>query len=352
MKKKIISMVLSLVMVATTLVGCGNKTNNEDSNKSETKTEENAKTEENKKDDYVVQIPISTSLCSAPMQLAKINGYFDEVGLNWEEVNLGDNSSLDFVATGKADISYDLLQTLVQRIASGLDYQVITGVHYGCINIVASKESGITEVSQLKGKRIGCPVSLGSDPSVMLQRVLTSEGIGCTADNMEVDLQVFQDPDLQTALKNGSIDAFVSWDPFASLVAKNDDEVLIWKQAESELTKDEYCCFLGCRPEFAKEHPEAVKKIVKAIQMSCDFIQKDPEEAVKRVLDEGYVAGNDVELYSELLKSYNYNTNVEGGRESFKNCAQSLSDLGIISLNQSIDEFTKTYYPEMDGLEQ
>lgn len=155
MKKKIISMVLSLVMVATTLVGCGNKTNNEDSNNSETKTEENAKTEENKKDDYVVQIPISTSLCSAPMQLAKINGYFDEVGLNWEEVNLGDNSSLDFVATGKADISYDLLQTLVQRIASGLDYRVITGVHYGCINIVASKESGITEVSQLKGKRIG-----------------------------------------------------------------------------------------------------------------------------------------------------------------------------------------------------
>lgn len=347
MKRKILSVLLACTMVATMLVGCGQKSDSASSDKGGKKTE----AQSNSKDDYVVQIPISTSLCSAPMQLAKINGYFDKVGLNWEEVNLGDNSSLDFVATGKADISYDLLQTLVQRIASGLDYQVLTGVHYGCINIVASKESGITDVSQLKGKKIGCPTSLGSDPSVMLQRVLTSEGIGCTADNMEVDLQVFQNADLEAALKNGSIDAFVSWDPFASMVAKNDDEVLIWEQAKSDLTKDEYCCFLGCRPEFAKEHPEEVKKIVKAIKMSCDFIQENPEEAVKLTTENGYVAGDDLELYASLLKSYNYGCNVEGGRESFKNCTQSLSDLGIISLNQSVDEFTKTYYPKMDGIE-
>ena len=348
MKRKILSVLLACTMVVTMFVGCGQKSDNASSDKSETKTE--TKSDSEAEDDYVVQIPISTSLCSAPMQLAVINGYFDKVGLNWEEVNLGDNSSLDFVATGKADISYDLLQTLVQRIASGLDYQVLTGVHYGCINIVASKESGITEVSQLKGKKIGCPTSLGSDPSVMLQRVLTSEGIGCTADNKEVDLQVFQNSDLETALMNGSIDAFVSWDPFASMVAKNDGEVLVWEQAKSELTKDEYCCFLGCRPEFVKEHPELAKKVVEAIQMSCDFIQENPEEAVKLTTENGYVAGDDLELYADLLKSYNYGCNAEGGRESFKNCAQSLSDLGIISLNQSVDEFTKTYYSNLEGI--
>ena len=341
MKKRILSIILVVAFAMSMVMGCGSNSGTSDDSKSN-KSEE---------DDYCVQIPISTSLCSAPMQIAVINGYFDEVGLNWEEVNLGDNSSLDFVATGKADVSYDLLQTLVQRIASGLDYSVVMGVHYGCINIIAGKDTGIQSVADLKGKKIGCPTSLGSDPSVMLQRVLTDAGIGCTADNMEVDMQVFANSDLETALTNGTIDAFVSWDPYASLVAKRHDDPIIWSQTTSDLTKDEYCCFLGFRSEFVDEHPDLVQKVCKAINMSCEFIQENPEEAAKLQVDNNYVSSDDLELNAELLKSYNYTCSVDKGKESFATCAQSLQDLGIISLKQSIEEFTDQYYRAVDGVD-
>ncbi|MGN0837553.1 MAG: ABC transporter substrate-binding protein [Pyramidobacter sp.] len=303
-----------------------------------------------KEDDYVVRIPISASLCSAPMQLAVINGYFDAVGLKWEPVALGDRSSLDIVASGKADISYDLLQTLVQRIANGLDYAVISGVHYGCINIVASDKSGIKTVADLKGRKIGCPTSLGSDPSVLLQRVLTHSGIGCTMDNMEVSLMVFDNAVLETALTKGQIDAFVSWDPYASLVAKKHHYPIIWSQADSEMTSDEYCCFIGCTRKFAREHPGEMAKICEALQKSCDFINAHPDEAVKLTTENHYVALKDLELGAELLKKYRYNLNVKGGHESFRNCAESLLSLGIIKLNQSLDDFTEQHYVAVEGV--
>ncbi|MEE8703428.1 MAG: ABC transporter substrate-binding protein [Olsenella sp.] len=303
------------------------------------------------KDDYTVRIPMSTSMCAAPMHIAAINGYFDQVGLKWESVPLGDNSSLDIVASGKADISYDLLQTLVQRIANGLDYQVISGVHYGCIKIVASKASGITDVSGLKGKKIGVPTSLGSDPAVMLQRVLTNEGIGCTADNMEVDMQVFQNSDLEASLTNGSIDAFVSWDPYASLVSKNDGCPIIWDQTTGELTKDEYCCFVGCTTAFKNDHTDELKKVCEALQMACDYIVQDPANAVKLMVDNNYVSLKDQELAAKLLASYKYGLATKKGKESFRHCAQQLSDLGIISLKQSIDDFTDDHYPTVDGID-
>ena len=79
MKRKILSVLLACTMVVTMFVGCGQKSDSASSDKSETKTE--AKSDSGAEDDYVVQIPISTSLCSAPMQLAVINGLFDLTGI-------------------------------------------------------------------------------------------------------------------------------------------------------------------------------------------------------------------------------------------------------------------------------
>lgn len=323
---------------------CGQNSNN-----IESEGKQNSSKNAANKGEYVVQIPIYQGLCSAPMQIARINGYFDEVGLNYEEVSIA-TSDLDLLAAGKADITYDLLPTYVQRIANGLDVKIAGGIHYGCINVIAGNDTGIKSIDDLKGKKVGVPISLGSDPAIMLQRVLTEANIGYTPDNMEVELQVFKDTDLAVALENGSVDAFVSWDPFASMVAKQGNGKLIWEQAKAEYTKDEFCCLIGFRPEFIEEHPEEVKKLMKALKMASDYIISDTKDAVDKVVEAKYVPDGDRELYVELLKSYNYTVQYKEGIESFARCAEDLNKMKIIELKQSADEFAKSIAVDVDDL--
>lgn len=343
MRKRIVSVILCVSMAATMLMGCS-------SNK-ENKADDASTTSEKKGDEgYVVQVPYYSSLCSAPFHIAIEKGYFDEVGLN---VNAfpENNSDLDLVVSGKADVAYDLLPTVVQRIENGLDIKVVMGAHVGCINVVANKDSGISSINDLKGKTIGVPGSLGSDPAIMLQRALTSAGIGVSADNMEVNLVVYDNADLQGVLEKGTVDAFVSWDPYASIVAKETDNPIIWSQATDEKTKDESCCLVMLRPEFAKEHPEEALKFCQAIAKACDFIAENPKEAAQIQIDKGYVANDDVELNTSLLTSYNFKATVAACKESYISCAQDLIDLGIVETNSTAKELADKAFISLDGLD-
>lgn len=342
MKKKLISMILCVSMAASLMIGCGSS--NESSSEA---SKEAAATEE---EAYEVQIPYYSSLCSAPFHIAIEKGYFDEVGLTYNAFP-EDNSDMDLVVSGKADVAYDLLPTIIQRIANGLDIKVVMGAHVGCINIVAHKDSGITSIADLKGKTIGVPGSLGSDPAVMLQRALTAAGISISPDNMEVDMVVYDNANLQGALEDGSIDAFVSWDPYASIVAKETDNPIIWSQATDEQTKEELCCLVMLSPTFAEEHPEEALKFCQAIAKACDFIAENPEEAAQIQIDKGYVANDDVELNASLLASYNFKATIAACKASYIACAQDLINLGIVETEATAEELVENAFITLDGLD-
>lgn len=299
---------------------------------------------------YTVQIPYYSSLCSAPFHIAIENGYFDDEGLTYNAFP-EDNSDMDLVTSGKADVAYDLLPTIIQRIVNGLDIDVVMGAHVGCIKVVAKGDSGIETVEDLKGKTIGVPGSLGSDPAVMLQRVLTHYGIGVTPDNMEVDLEVYQATDLQNALDQDNVDAFVSWDPYASIVAKDMDGTIVWNQATDDYTKNEACCLVMLRPGFLEEHPDEALGFCNAIAKACDFIAENPEETAQIQIDNGYVANDDADLNAELLTSYNYKANVADAKESYVNCAEDLKTLGIIETDESGEDLADAAFAEVPGLD-
>lgn len=331
MKKKIISALLTIPMIIS-LASCGSRSQSGSTTASSSSA---AIT-----DDYAMQIPLSNVMCSAPMSVALLNGYFDEEGLKYQTYKSDGSTDFDALVSGKNDVIYALLPTLVQRMSNGLELDMVMGVHYGCINMVASKISGITSIDQLKGKKIGVP-GIGSDPCVLLQRVLKAHNIGATADNMEVDILAFNDSDLGAALEKGQVDAIISWDPFATQVADVDGNVMIFQQSTDEQTKDEYCCMIGLRPEFVSEHSDEAAKFCTAIQKACDYIAQNPADAAKLIIDNGYCGCNDVDLTTKLLTTYNYKAQVQAGKDSFEKCTQDLTDLGIISIDKTAAEFTE-----------
>lgn len=334
MKKKLIASLLVLVMVLGVLAGCGSSAPKSDG-------------EEGTDDEYVFQIVEGSSLCTSPTYIAMANGYLDELGVKYEFIK-SDENLWDAMVAGKNDIIYGLLPVFVERIANGFEMVIVSGTHYGCINAVATDESGIESIADLKGRKVGIPDGLGSSPAVLLQRMLVAYGIEIS----EVDLQVFSNEDLQTALQEGHIEAFISWDPYASIVSEIEGNHLIFDQANDPMTKDEYCCLFGLRPQFVEEHPEIAKKVVQAYTMACDFIAENPEEAAKLCYEKGYIADEDYVFNGKLLDSYRYATNYADTKESFIDVTKDLLDLEIITLDKTAEELADEMFQNVGELER
>lgn len=336
MKRKILSVILTISMTVALLVGCSGEAQEGDTTEGASAGEE---------DDYVVQIVQGPALCSAPVFIAIINGYMEECGVEYEYTN--SENQWDAMAGGKNDINYGLLPTFIQRIANGYEMEIVGGAHFGCINVVATDESGIEGIEDLKGRNVGIPTGMGSDPAILLQRMLTANDIEVS----EVNLQVFNNADLGTALQEGQIEAFVSWDPYATIVSEYEGNHLIFNQAEDEMTKDEYCCVFGFSQTLIEDHPDVAKRYVEALSMACDFIAENPVEAARLCYEEGYIADEDYEFNGKLLESYRYELKYQPAKDSFIDVTNDLLDLEIISLNQSAEELADECFVNIGEVE-
>ncbi len=326
MKKRLLAVLMTTILALSMFTACGGSGGSSEKEGSDSG------------DDYVVQIPFAGEMCSAPLNVADLKGFYEEEGVKYEIIKTGDDQ-FDAVAAGKADVIYTLLPNLIERMSNGFELQVVMGCHYGCLNMVAPADSDIKTVADLKGKKIGVP-GLGTSPHVMLQRVLKAYDIGSTPDNMEVEILAFQDTDLVAAMEKGSIDAFMVWDPFATQCAREDGAKLLYEQAADESTKDEDCCYIGLRPDFVKEHPDVAAAYCRAIQKACDWIAENPEECAQLLVDNDLAGIDDVELTAELLASYRYKAEVQIAKDAFVKSTQDLIDLGIIEIDGSAEDFT------------
>jgi len=333
---------LLVLCLALGLFGCGGS----EQAGPEQNTSETTDTGTTGQDDYVVRMPMQSAICSAPVFVAMEKGFLDEMGVKYDYIN-SETNAWDLLAADKADVTYGLLPTFIQRIANGFDLNVVAGVHFGCINVVASEDSDIQSIADLKGKKVGIPGSMGSDPAIMLQRLLIANNIAIS----DVDLQVYTNADLETALLEGHIDAFISWDPYATAVARRMDGRIVYNSATDDLTKDEFCCVVGLRRGFVEEHPEVAKRYVKAIEKASQWIAENPVEAAKLIYEKGYVADPDYELNGELLDSYNFTAKYQAAKDSFVKVTQDLMDLGIISINVSAEEFADNVFVNVGELE-
>ena len=359
MKKKLMALVMTAVLGTLSVAGCGSsgagtgekadsavEAASEAASEASSEAASEAASEDAAEDDYVVKICQGPALCSAPVFIALINGYMEECGVKYEYNN--SENQWDAMAGGHNDINYGLLPTFVQRIANGYEMKIVGGAHYGCINAVATDASGIESIADLKGRNVGIPGGMGSDPAILLQRMLTANGLAVT----DVNLQVFDNADLATALQEGQIEAFISWDPYASIVAGYEGNHLFFEQAADEATKDEYCCLFGFSNELCEEHPEVAKRYVKALSMACDFIAENPVEAARLCYEEGYIADEDYEFNGKLLESYNYEVKYQPAKDSFVSVTKDLQDLGIVEISSTPEEMADSCFMNVGKVEE
>lgn len=124
-------------------------------------------------------------------------------------------------APGRADLAAQAETQALRASVANPDLRIIMTVTEGLYRVVARRSAGITETSDLRGKRIG--VFERTSAAYFLDRLLAKTGIS----PKDVVLVPLRPREMEPALTAGTVDAVAIWEPESqrSLMALGDDAV-------------------------------------------------------------------------------------------------------------------------------
>ncbi|MDR3091822.1 MAG: ABC transporter substrate-binding protein [Clostridiales bacterium] len=291
------------------------------------------------------------SLCNAPTYIAYEKGFFAEEGFDVTLISSNAENSKLGLSNGTIPIVNGDFQ-FFPSIEEGVNMKVVDGLHNGCIKLLVPKDSAISGVNDLKGKKVGVD-EIGGTPHQVAAVWLEKNGISAKPADGEVQFLPFDDGNLEIeALNKGEIDVAAVWDPFGSVQEKTGNYKVILDISTDEPFAGRYCCFLYASGKIAEEKPDEIAALLRAYHKAQDWIAENPEEAVKIIIDGKYSAIEDEELAAQLLGHYEYPTESEHAMNTrdvgadVLYFATQLHDIGYLKTDP--EDFTAKAYQKVD----
>jgi NitT/TauT family transport system substrate-binding protein len=240
------------------------------------------------------------SICTVPPYIAKellhAEGFSGVEYIKLAGVALPTSKAL---AMGQADISLNFAGPLVVSLEAGNDVVVLAGVHVGCFDLVATEH--VRAVRDLKGKTVAI-VGEGTTPHIFAASIAAYVGL-----DPRKDIQWVVHPPAEQIrlLTEGKIDALCAFPPTAQeLRAKKVGHVLVNSAADRPWSQY-FCCMVEANREFARKHPVATKRALRAILKATDLCADQPDVAARFLVDNGLAKNYEYAL--QTMKELPYN---------------------------------------------
>lgn len=203
----------------------------------------------------------SPSVGSFPMYMAMEQGYFAEEGLEVEILfSEGSGAAVQQLAAGNAELGSMTPASIMAAVSRGTDMAFVLQTNYlDAFDIVATADSGITTMEDLKGKTLGVSELPGGEMP-MVRASLATAGLQEGAD---VNMIIIGEGDATTvrALENGQAQAYSS--SKRDVIAINSQGI-----ETTVITPEEVQKFPGdgiaVTAETLEEDPEMVEGFVRA----------------------------------------------------------------------------------------
>ena len=139
--------------------------------------------------------------------------------------------------------------------------------------IVARKDSGVTKVEDLKGKRVGLAKAQTSDE--YFKMVLARRGMKYEDISVE---NIMAPPALAPALKDGKVDAVVSWEPYNTAVLDQVPDSYVVLRGGGHLS---YVMIATAHEPTIRNKPELIRAFVAGLAAASQHTRKNRAEAVE-----------------------------------------------------------------------
>lgn len=226
-----------------------------------------------------ITIAYSTVSNAILVYIAFAKDYFKEEGLEaTPQPHPFGKPALQAVIEGKADIATVGDTPIVFAVLNGKKILTLAVIQTSNKNeaIVARRDQGIAQPSNLKGKKIG--LTLGTTGDFFADSFLLTHGI----DKKNVKIIDMKPDEMATALTTGKVDAVSTWNPTLIQLKKKLGSKGIIFSGESLYTEI-FCVVAG--QEYVKKNPAAIKKLLRALLKAETFVQQHPEESRRLVAE-------------------------------------------------------------------
>jgi sulfonate transport system substrate-binding protein len=145
--------------------------------------------------------------------------------------------------------------------------------------LVVRKDSPITSVAQLKGKKVAA--TKGTDPYFFLLRSLHEVGLT----GADVEVVNLQHADGKVALERGQVDAWAGLDPHMAKTELEQGSKLIYRN----INFNSYG-FLNARTAFIQAQPDYVRRVLAVYERARHWILDHPDEAAQILAEEAQLS--------------------------------------------------------------
>ncbi len=145
-----------------------------------------------------------------PVYVAEHAGFFKEEGLD-VQMNYASNAGMaaQLVAAGNGDLAVNTFEPTAQGVEKGMKTKIFLQTNESMLYYVGiPQDSGIKEISDLKGKKIGVS-NLGSSALPIIKSMLDESGVPHSSSTF---LPVGVGGQAMAALNTGKVDALALWD--------------------------------------------------------------------------------------------------------------------------------------------
>ena len=203
------------------------------------------------------------------------------------------------IGRGEVDFSLHFSPPSILAIEASERITIVAGIHVGCFELFAN--DSIRSIRDLKGKKIGVQ-GWGLAPHVFVSSMAAYVGLDPGKD---IDWVVSPTVSPMELFVEGKIDAFLGIPPEPQeLRARNIGRVIVNSSTDRPWSQN-YCCMLTGNREFIRKHPNATKRVLRAILKATDFCLADPARAAQLIVDLGFTPRYD--YAAQTLKEVPYN---------------------------------------------
>lgn len=252
----------------------------------------------------------------AALFVADAQGKYKENGINTKLVQFNNGGDLmTAMASGEVDVGYVGITPVLSSIAKGVPVKVISAAQTEGSGIVVAKDSGISDVSDLAGKKIATPGE-ASIQHMLLTYYLEQNGMSLS----DLKVSAMKVPSMNDALKTGKIDGMITFEPYVTIAEKNGATVLAGSQ---DILPEHPCCVVVATDKFLENSPNETQKILKIHENATKFINENTDEAAG-MLPSDIVS--DVEVEKTSMASFPF---ISGLNDTYKQDVMDFMDLEV-----------------------
>lgn len=232
----------------------------------------------------VIRVGAFPNITHPQAMVGKANGWFEkamgsEARVEWKSFNAGP-SAIEALFANAIDMTYIGPNPTINGYvrSNGEAVRVIAGATSGGAALVVRNDSGIQKPEDFHGKKVASP-QMGNTQDVALRSWLKSHGLKTADKGGDVQVIPIANPDQLALFLKKELDAAWAPEPWASRLVREAngriflDERTLWPQGQFVTAN------LIVSTKFLREHPELVKRWLRAHVELTDWIGQHPAEA-------------------------------------------------------------------------